>query len=115
MDARLGEGVDDVEVFVAADSTYGSSVDDISAEHVDSDVLVYFGSDLSSSGAIPVLVVPKLVQLDCAVCTREVSAQLSSLVVDLMSDSEYNQDCKYNAVITYEPGCASSLPMISAH
>ena len=43
---------------MAADSTFGSSVDDISAEHVDSDVLVYFGSDLSSSGAMPVMVVP---------------------------------------------------------
>ena len=36
--------------YIAADSTYGSSVDDVSALHVDSDLLVYFGSDLSSSG-----------------------------------------------------------------
>ena len=35
---------DEIEVYIAADSTYGSSVDDISAEHVDGDVLVYFRS-----------------------------------------------------------------------
>ena len=46
------------QVYIAADSTFGSSVDDISAQHVDSDLLVYFGSDLSSSGSMPVIVVP---------------------------------------------------------
>ena len=43
----------DLELFIAADSTYGSSVDDVSAQHVESDLLIYFGDDLSSSGAMP--------------------------------------------------------------
>ena len=41
------EGVD---LFIAADSTWGSSIDDVSAMHCDCDLLVYFGTDLSSSG-----------------------------------------------------------------
>ena len=40
----------EVTLFIAVDSTYGSSVDDVSAMHVDSQLLVYFGDDLSSSG-----------------------------------------------------------------
>jgi len=39
-----------VDLFIAADSTWGSSIDDISAMHCNCDVLVYFGTDLSSSG-----------------------------------------------------------------
>lgn len=50
---------DDCDVYIAADSTFGSSVDDISAAHVDSDLLIYFGSDMSASGTIPVMVVPQ--------------------------------------------------------
>lgn len=46
----LRDGDPDVNFFIAADSTYGSSVDDVSAIHVGSDALVYFGDDLSSSG-----------------------------------------------------------------
>ena len=40
----------EVELFIAADSTWGSSIDDVSAMHCNCDVLVYFGTDLSSSG-----------------------------------------------------------------
>ena len=47
------------DVYIAADSTFGSSVDDISAAHVDSDLLIYFGSDMSASASIPVMVIPK--------------------------------------------------------
>ena len=39
-----------VDLFIAADSTWGSSIDDVSAMHCGCDVLVYFGTDLSSSG-----------------------------------------------------------------
>lgn len=53
-----------VTLYIAADSTYGSSVDDISGMHVDCDVVIYFGSDLSSSGSVPVLVVPMMKSLD---------------------------------------------------
>ena len=62
---------DFVDIFITADSTYGSSVDDISAEHVSAEILIYFGSDLSSSGAMPVMVVPAQVDIDvqhCADC-----------------------------------------------
>ncbi len=49
-----------VNLYITADSTWGSSADDISAQHVNGDILVYFGSDLSSSSIIPVIVVPEL-------------------------------------------------------
>ena len=61
---------DDIDVFIIGDSTFGSSVDDVSAQHVDADVLLYFGSDLSSSGTMPVMIVPyqkKVVNLDTMV------------------------------------------------
>jgi len=47
-------------MFIAADSTWGSSVDDVSAMHCDADIIFYFGSDLSSSGSIPVAIVTRL-------------------------------------------------------
>ena len=82
--------VDELEVYVAADSTFGSSVDDVSAEHVDSDVLVYFGSDLSSSGAIPVMVVPKEITVDVASCAEAIKMSVPA------GD---------HVLLTYEPGC----------
>lgn len=57
LQAKLEEDIEDtysdttgVDLFIAADSTWGSSIDDVSAMHCDCDVLVYFGTDLSSSG-----------------------------------------------------------------
>ena len=66
-----GDDDDNVEVFIIGDSTFGSSVDDVSAQHVDADVLLYFGSDLSSSGALPVMVVPfpKSIDVETAVAS----------------------------------------------
>ena len=69
---KLLEGInnDDIDVFIIGDSTFGSSVDDVSAQHVDADVLLYFGSDLSSSGTMPVMIIPyqkKVVDVDAMV------------------------------------------------
>lgn len=55
---------DETYFYIVADSTYGSSVDDVSALHVNGDVLLYFGSDLSSSGSIPVMILPQVKTLD---------------------------------------------------
>jgi diphthamide biosynthesis enzyme Dph1/Dph2-like protein len=69
MEDILGE---EYSLFIVADSTFGSSVDDVSAMHVDSSVIVYFGSDLSSSGTIPIMVVPRRKSLeDIGVCSEE--------------------------------------------
>ena len=64
MSSKLIETGHFADIFIAADSTYGSSVDDISAQHVCGDLLVYFGDDLSSSGSMPVLVAPPIKRLD---------------------------------------------------
>ena len=72
---------DSIDVFIIGDSTYGSSIDDISAQHVDSDVLIYFGSDLSSSGSVPVMVVPFSKDIDEASCIGELYRALDHNVI----------------------------------
>jgi diphthamide biosynthesis protein 2 len=85
----------DVEIFIVGDSTFGSSVDDISALHVDSDLLVYFGSDLSSSGSMPVIVAPFLKNMeDCASCANNLH-QAASV--------ENAVDVASKTLILYEP------------
>jgi diphthamide biosynthesis protein 2 len=67
---------DSIDVYLIGDSTYGSSIDDISAQHVGSDVLIYFGSDLSSSGSMPVMIVPFSKNIDMVHCFSELDRQL---------------------------------------
>lgn len=71
---------DDVSLFIAADSTYGSSLDDVSALHVESDVLVYFGSDLSSSGSVPVIVAPEIKEININECMEQVCNSIISIL-----------------------------------
>ena len=97
-----------IDVFITADSTYGSSVDDISAEHVSADVLVYFGSDLSSSGAMPVLVVPAIVTLDIEHCTQCLLGELQPLLQLDTSATEDRGKGAVPVVLLYEPGCAKA-------
>ena len=87
-------GDDEISIFIAADSTYGSSIDDISALHVDSDVLVYFGSDLSSSGSIPVILLPALRSFDITSCLERINTAL-----DISDDVNSSS----NVLIFYEP------------
>lgn len=94
-----------VSMFIAADSTYGSSVDDISAQHVDGDVLVYFGSDLSSSGAMPVMVVPVQIAVDVEDCI----ASLSRVHADVAT-SEFHE----RILLLYEPGCQHAVASLVA-
>ena len=70
----------DVAIYIAADSTYGSSVDDVSAMHIDGDVLVYFGNDLSSSGSIPVILMPEKKYIDIGIFVEQIIS--SSTAVD---------------------------------
>jgi diphthamide biosynthesis protein 2 len=61
-----------VDFYIVADSTWGTSIDDISANHVTADLLVYFGSDLSSSSTIPVLILSESKLVDFQQFTRTV-------------------------------------------
>lgn len=47
-----------VSLYIITDSSYGNSVDDISANHIDAQLLVYFGDDLNSSSSVPLLLLP---------------------------------------------------------
>lgn len=49
---------DTIELYITADSSYGSSIDDVSAMHVNCQLIIMFGTDLSSSGTIPTIVAP---------------------------------------------------------
>lgn len=86
------------EVYIAADSSYGSSVDDISALHVDGDVLVYFGDDLSSSGVVPVIVVPRRKVMNTQMALSESIAPLLAAA----GDNTQHIDI----LLLYEPGYA---------
>jgi diphthamide biosynthesis protein 2 len=45
-------------LYIITDSTYGNSIDDISAAHIGAHLLVYFGNDLNTSCSIPLLILP---------------------------------------------------------
>ena len=86
-----------VDLFITADSSYGSSVDDISAEHVNYQLLIFFGdsspnpsSSTSSTTFIPIITLPfrKHINLDDLI--QKISANSSlfkggSTSIDLMS------------------------------
>lgn len=90
---------DSIDVFIIGDSTYGSSIDDISAQHVDSDVLVYFGSDLSSSGSIPVIVVPFSKEIDAEHCIQILNDTLTLQGIDLSSPILLLYELSYSKAI----------------
>lgn len=54
----FNQNLQDAEIFILADSSFGSSVDDISAAHVQSEVIVYFGDDLSCTSQTPIIISP---------------------------------------------------------
>jgi diphthamide biosynthesis protein 2 len=112
----------DVDVYIIGDSTYGSSVDDISAQHVDSDILVYFGSDLSSSGSMPVMVVPYRKEIDVENCLQKVSDELNkdtvgeSTQILLVYELDYSHaienlknQLNLNITLAELPSCANLL------
>jgi diphthamide biosynthesis protein 2 len=69
----------DCDIFIAADSTFGSSVDDISAAHVDADLLIFFGSDLSGSGSVNVMIIPPMKAIDTQKCADALVSVLKDI------------------------------------
>lgn len=92
---QLRSALPEVVMFITADSTWGSSVDDVSALHYNADVLLYFGSDLSSSGSIPVIVVIPQKNLDVSICSAAVNEYFSTVTKD-------SEDRRF--LVLYEPG-----------
>jgi diphthamide biosynthesis enzyme Dph1/Dph2-like protein len=96
---------DSVDVFITADSTYGSSIDDVSALHVEGDLLIYFGSDLSSaSGSMPVMVIPIPKEIDISACATRFLAEYESYESDAV-----------NILLTYDPCYVTYLEMITSN
>jgi diphthamide biosynthesis enzyme Dph1/Dph2-like protein len=94
MSKRL-QSNDCIELFIIGDSTFGSSIDDISAQHVDTELLVYFGSDLSSSGTMPVIIAPIKKRLDVDSVTSQL---VSAYRENVQEDSE-----SHTAILAYDP------------
>lgn len=109
LEASVGtETIADYDIFIAADSTYGSSVDDVSADHISADLLVYFGSDLSSSSStMPVLIIPPKKTLDLDDCIR----QYTSTVTSQSSENDAGQAAD-TVLILYEPAYTDYLPAL---
>jgi len=84
------------EIYVTADSTWGSSIDDVSAMHCDGDVLFYFGTDLSSSGSIPVAIVPPRKPIDIPHCISQITSAIAGL--------KHENGPTHSIVVFYEPG-----------
>ena len=90
------------QLYMTIDSSYGSSIDDISAQHVNSDLLVYFGDDLSSSGVIPVIVAPPNKSLELCKLMENLESIQTSYLRELKCD-------RYRLIILYEPGYFKQL------
>lgn len=97
---QLRSSMPDVLLFVTADSTWGSSVDDVSALHYSADVLLYFGSDLSSSGSIPVVVVVPQKTINISECGAAVNEYTSSIL-------KANENSSF--LVLYEPSYFNSV------
>ena len=67
----------DIEFYITADSTFGSAIDDISAMHVNSDLIMFFGSDLSSSGTIPTIIIPMNKKLNILKCSQQICSEIN--------------------------------------
>ena len=67
-----------MNIYISADSTFGSSVDDVSALHVNGDIIVHFGSDLSGSGSIPVMIVPKKKYMNIDNCYNSIGNDINA-------------------------------------
>eukprot|EP01041_Mallomonas_annulata_P014022 gene14022-29854_t len=93
-----------VDIYIAADSTYGSSVDDVSALHVNSDILIYFGTDMSSSGSMPVLVLPPKKNINIDLC---ITSLMETLLISV--DISVNK----NILLLSDPSFYSSLNLLS--
>lgn len=78
------------DVFIAADSTFGSSVDDISAAHVEADLLIFFGSDLSGSGSVNVMIIPPRKRIDIPKCTDSLLSAI--LAIDSTQKNDERSD-----------------------
>lgn len=100
------KAMDIVEFYVTADSTFGSAIDDISAMHVSSDLILFFGTDLSSSGTIPTVIVPVIRDVDVCQCSTLICA---SICASLSDEIEYSNIILLSSLPYYH-----SLPKISS-
>lgn len=96
------------QVYITADSSWGSSADDVSALHVDGEVLVFFGDDLSASSShLDVIVVPKLRQMD-------LPALMKALTDAMELEVPHSEIARGSYALLYEPGLYWAALRLSA-
>lgn len=72
-----------VQFFINADSTWGTSADDVSAAHVNGEMVLFFGSDLSINSP-KVFLIPALYSVDYRQCCEVLRTSLSSNIPSVL-------------------------------
>ncbi|TCD70390.1 Diphthamide biosynthesis protein 2 [Steccherinum ochraceum] len=78
--AKLGAAAQSTELYVLADTSYGSCcVDEVAAQHVDADAMVHYGhACMSQTSRLPVIYVFGRKDIDTDECVRQISECLSA-------------------------------------
>lgn len=93
---------ENISLYITGDSAFGSSLDDISAMHVDGDLLVYFGTDLSCSSSTSIIIITKQTRYTGNIISSALSYNLQNLS-DIPNWSEYlilYDPCYQNALLS---------------
>ena len=108
----LVENLPSTRFFITADSTYGSSVDDISAQHIQSDLIIHFGDDLSSSGSVPVLVAPALKRVDLGIVVPKMTSATRSM--EIRHGLPIETFINFKILLLYEAGLHQDMELLAA-
>lgn len=113
----LRENIDNtVDIYICVDSTYGSSVDDVSALHIDTDLLVYFGSDMSVSGSLPVIVLPEKKSLNLPLIGNAVANECADRKLGSTDCLILCEPCYFHLLSSIQTmiQCSDKLPFTNA-
>ncbi len=92
----LGELSNDINLYIIADSAYGSSIDDVSAQHVNRDLSVYFANDLIGvpSNTENVITVTMHKPIDIVDCVEKITEYYSNHYINsVLLSSRVNHQC----------------------
>jgi len=91
-----GEVSNDINLYIIADSAYGSSIDDVSAQHVNRDLSVYFANDLIGvpSNTENVITVTMHKPIDIVDCVDKITSYYNTNYINsALISSKVNHQC----------------------
>lgn len=91
-----GELSHNINLYIIADSAYGSSIDDVSAQHVNRDLSVYFANDLIGipSNTENVITITMHRPVDIVDCVEKITCYYSNNYINsVLSSSTVNHQC----------------------